>query len=1115
MRKCLLKAMLVAMFMLVAAFAWGQSAFYSEPFDTNQGWTLGSNWSITGGALQLSWSPSTTNYDLCATSPDIIVPVSAGDLVVSHYVNDYVGHGNPPETFEIIAVAGGVSNVLWSYSAEGDWGVTGGENLTLSLAPFAGQTIQLKFRSHGETTFNYNYWYIYDIVAYASLHLDLAAISLSGAATPSVGSEQPYVVSVRNTGITTVSDYTVKLMQTGIVELSSVAGTTIAPQQIIEFTIPWTPTVSGETQIWGKVEAAGDGNPNNNETAPYSVNVMDANLLVVEIGTDYDANTSTGPPTPYGTWYKAFRQQFLYKADDFYADGAIPGMISALAFNVLDLNECRPMPNFTIRLKHTNLQALGSTFQGGAYTTVWQRASFLPNQGWNIHGFDEPFLWDGSSNLLVDISTDVILGSYTNNALVYCSATDYPSSLRFQSDTSNGSSASSGTSSTNRSNIRFFLLPDGVGHITGTVQNEGGSPLAGVLVNVDARLYTAETDAQGQFAISNILPNDFTVNFSRHSYVSQSLNITLEGGETEELNVTMNLMAQVAVTGNILASDTGGGIAGAMINLIGYENYSGSSASNGSFALPTVFADQSYTYTISAAGYSSTSGTIAVGGTNHDMGNIALSEIAYAPNSVEAEVNVAFNAVNLAWHAPDPNSIEITESFEGTTFPPTAWSQIITNAGAINPIGVFPTWCNFGTINISGSGNVAPTQGSKQAGLWWDYTHQDEWLFTPSFNCPPDAYLSFDTYAKLGTPEGGHYYVKISSDGGSTWTVLWDASSGADGQNHYELPITIDLAAYAGMQVKMAFQAQDPDTNDGLWNEWFIDNLYIGNFARNVRLAGAEPTASQSINSSPITPLRGTNRTLIGYKAWRLTVGQENNESSWTSLSDEVITTLNFEDQGWTTIPNGNYKWAIKAVYTADVISAPALSNSLIKAVVSGNIVGLVRKPNYQGLAGATVTASGGFSATTNSAGAYIMSVPAGIYTITASAAYYDTLTQADITVTPNQNTTVNFVMNPTANEDEIVPIAVTALKGNYPNPFNPETTISYELKDSANVSLAVYNVKGQLLRSLVNCDQVAGRYQLVFNGRDDKGNPLSSGIYLYRFTAGAYSSTRKMMLME
>ncbi|MDY0326229.1 MAG: hypothetical protein RBQ87_08650, partial [Candidatus Cloacimonadaceae bacterium] len=201
MRQCLLKAMLVAMLMVITAFAWGQSVFYEEPFDTNEGWTLESNWSITGGALQLSWSPSTINYDLSATSPDIVVPATAGDMVISQYINEFSGQGTPPETYEIIAVANGTPTVLWTYSEDTSWGVTGGTDITLSLAPFGGQTIQLKFRATGETTFNFNYWYIYDIKAYASLNVDLAALSITGETGPVTGTQYPYVITVRNAGL--------------------------------------------------------------------------------------------------------------------------------------------------------------------------------------------------------------------------------------------------------------------------------------------------------------------------------------------------------------------------------------------------------------------------------------------------------------------------------------------------------------------------------------------------------------------------------------------------------------------------------------------------------------------------------------------------------------------------------------------------------------------------------------------------------------------------------------------------------------------------------------------------------------------------------------------------
>ncbi|MDD2424173.1 MAG: choice-of-anchor D domain-containing protein [Candidatus Cloacimonetes bacterium] len=180
-----------------------------------------------------------------------------------------------------------------------------------------------------------------------------------------------------------------------------------------------------------------------------------------------------------------------------------------------------------------------------------------------------------------------------------------------------------------------------------------------------------------------------------------------------------------------------------------------------------------------------------------------------------------------------------------------------------------------------------------------------------------------------------------------------------------------------------------------------------------------------------------------------------------------------------------------------------------------GQIVGFVTDQDDVGIAGATVSAEGGFTTTTDSEGAYSLTVPAGVYSVTAVAAAYDSLTYENIIVVENEQTTLNFIMMPVANEDELVPIIATALGGNYPNPFNPETTIHYNIKDATNVRLNVYNVKGQLVRSLVNANQAAGAYRVVFNGRDDRGNPLSSGIYLYRFTAGKYSSTRKMMLME
>ena len=85
----------------------------------------------------------------------------------------------------------------------------------------------------------------------------------------------------------------------------------------------------------------------------------------------------------------------------------------------------------------------------------------------------------------------------------------------------------------------------------------------------------------------------------------------------------------------------------------------------------------------------------------------------------------------------------------------------------------------------------------------------------------------------------------------------------------------------------------------------------------------------------------------------------------------------------------------------------------------------------------------------------------------------------------------------------------------NYPNPFNPATTIRYSLTEASDVRLVVYNVLGQAVRALVNAHQRAGMYQVVWDGRDASGQEVTSGVYLYRLKAGANVAIRKMVFAK
>ncbi len=92
---------------------------------------------------------------------------------------------------------------------------------------------------------------------------------------------------------------------------------------------------------------------------------------------------------------------------------------------------------------------------------------------------------------------------------------------------------------------------------------------------------------------------------------------------------------------------------------------------------------------------------------------------------------------------------------------------------------------------------------------------------------------------------------------------------------------------------------------------------------------------------------------------------------------------------------------------------------------------------------------------------------------------------------------------------------AVYSLNGNYPNPFNPLTKISFSLPEAAAVQLTVYGLDGRKVATLVNDNRDAGNYEVNWMGRDDKGQLVASGTYFYRLDAGTYSQVRKMTLMK
>jgi len=91
----------------------------------------------------------------------------------------------------------------------------------------------------------------------------------------------------------------------------------------------------------------------------------------------------------------------------------------------------------------------------------------------------------------------------------------------------------------------------------------------------------------------------------------------------------------------------------------------------------------------------------------------------------------------------------------------------------------------------------------------------------------------------------------------------------------------------------------------------------------------------------------------------------------------------------------------------------------------------------------------------------------------------------------------------------------VTELSSIHPNPFNPQTTVEFSLSSAQRVRIAVYDVRGSLVRRLVDQTMPAGEHRAEWNGVDDAGRPATSGVYFVRMIAGSYEQTRKIVMLK
>ncbi|MBC8457278.1 MAG: carboxypeptidase regulatory-like domain-containing protein, partial [Deltaproteobacteria bacterium] len=309
--------------------------------------------------------------------------------------------------------------------------------------------------------------------------------------------------------------------------------------------------------------------------------------IVITLGT-----STVTQSHPYNTYWHDSRTQMLYLASEITAAGGSSGEISWIAYYVTSY-ATQTMNGFKIRMLNTNLTSL-SGFYLGDMTTCYDGTYAVPGTGWQQVTLQDPFLWDGTSNLLVDVCFDN--SSYTSATFVRCSYYYPYRCLHYYTDGAAGCSFTSSYARTYRPNMQFLLTPM-VGNLIGTVTNcYNGAPLAGATVT--AGPYSTTTNASGGYAFIFIPIGNYTVQCTAPGFLPQTKTATLYNLQTTVVDFCMNPIPAYC-TGVVYNNDTGEPIVGAKVAAGGCQTYS---VSGGQYTL-NIYPVGTFNVTASKAGF--------------------------------------------------------------------------------------------------------------------------------------------------------------------------------------------------------------------------------------------------------------------------------------------------------------------------------------------------------------------------------------------------------------------------------------------------------------------------------------------------------------------------------
>ncbi|MDA3943274.1 MAG: choice-of-anchor J domain-containing protein [Bacteroidetes bacterium] len=755
---------------------------------------------------------------------------------------------------------------------------------------------------------------------------DLKVTDITGPTISLINQTAVFFVSVKNNGWESQQNYDIVLYDETDNELSRINGPEITSFEDTLLSLSWTPQMAEFMSVYAEVEMSGDENPDNNRSKNWHLSVHAEGLVEVINGT-----ATSEELAPLDFTMKTSLTESVYHAETIN----IMGNLTEIAYSA----------NFTYELREKDIRVwIGETekqelnmewIPSPELELVYEGKITVPKGEWIIPlKLNDPYQYKGGNLVvMVEKAWDDRAYGFMNPFKV--TQTDKLQTIQYINGYEATDPANPSvdiwwtTSSAFTPDIQFYFDVENMGSLAGIVTDEQSNAIENVAITSEELNFSISSATDGSYNIPYIYSGIYHLTASKHGYFDTEEEVSIAENQQQTLNFNMEAIPEFQVEGKITGSDQPEiGLEGANVTLKGYENYNTVTDESGYFSFQSVYTSNVYLLSVEAEGYEIYQMEVSVEGNDLDLGTIILNEL--TPPPIQVTANDFDMMAGISWIEPNGLPENEFRYDDGQIVSQLGLEGSPENAvfGAVHPSNSIITSISWFLTNEEEHDSVKlfifgldlmgkPDESNIlfESGFVANTDNQWNEFKLPEYIDAPDGFFvgicTPGKFTSIGIDDGmeepwefsfGTNYVVDDWTAGNEWMDIGDLGSM---QN-----LMIRANGY-----KFGFNEKNPqETGQG-------NSSY--------------PLLVKKLDDADVFDLKIkkeilNERALEYYKVYRLLKGYEANEDQWEVVTENFSGTF-YDDPMWSGVEPGVYRWAVKAVYTNDLVSPARFSNELVK----------------------------------------------------------------------------------------------------------------------------------------------------------------------------------------